>query len=141
VSTLAIPNDVAALRDMSEWLHANLDALSVSEQLRFNLDLCANEAVANVIGYAYTDHGRHAIELRLFCDAGTLRLEIEDDGAAYDPLARPPQPRPTRLEDAQIGGLGVDLMKTLMSECRYERAGNRNILTLVARIDGEQSRG
>jgi len=46
--------------------------------------------------------------------------------------SRPPVQLPGQLEDAQIGGLGVHLMRTLMRECRYVRREGRNVLSLVA---------
>jgi anti-sigma regulatory factor (Ser/Thr protein kinase) len=133
-SRLVIPNDLAALRPMSRWLEECVRAHDAPEQLAFNFDLCANEAVTNIISYAYPDDGRREIRLRCFREDGALCLEIEDDGIPYDPLARPEHAQPDSLDDAGIGGLGVDLIRSFMDECRYARRNGRNVLTLVARL-------
>lgn len=129
---LVIPNDLAALRPMSQWLAGELERLEATPRQAFNFDLCANEAVANVIAYGYPEGGRHVIELKVWRDADRIQLEIEDDGMPYNPLARAPHTQPASLEDARIGGLGVELIRKLMDECHYVLTpAHRNLLRLV----------
>lgn len=135
-SRLIIPNRLDALRPMSEWLDESIRAGGLPEALAFKFDLCANEAVTNIISYAYTDGAPHDISLRLFREGGAVSLEIVDDGVAFNPLQRPQHAAPARLEDADVGGLGVDLIRSFMSECRYVRRDGRNVLTLTADIEG-----
>jgi anti-sigma regulatory factor (Ser/Thr protein kinase) len=132
-SSLVIPNQVPALRRMSEWLDATLRQLGTPEQLLFRFDLCANEAVSNIIAYAFPENGAREIALRLYRENGALCLEIEDDGVAFNPVERPRHVQPGSLADAKPGGLGVDLIKSFMDECHYSRQGGRNILRMVVR--------
>lgn len=134
VSRLAIPNQLEALRPMSAWLDGTIRQLAMPEPLLFKFDLCANEAVTNIISYAYADSSPHEIVLRLFQERDGLCLEIEDDGRAFNPIERPRHEQPGSLDDAQIGGLGVDLIRSFMTECHYARRDGRNILKLMARI-------
>jgi serine/threonine-protein kinase RsbW len=131
---LVIPNDLGELRRMSGWIEECLRAQRAPDDLVFKFDLCANEAVTNIISYAYPQNGRHEIALRCFREDSSLCLEIEDDGIPYDPLARPEHAQPESLDEAEIGGLGVDLIRGFMDECRYARRGDRNVLTLVTRL-------
>jgi len=133
VLSLAIPNRIPALRGMSEWLAAGLQRLGAPDPWPFNFDLCASEAVANIISYAYPDGGAHQIELRLRRDGPALSLEIEDDGVPFNPLEREGHERPASLADAPVGGLGIDLMRSIMRECQYARRDGRNVLRLTAR--------
>ena len=134
-SQLVIRNQLSALREMSSWLDATIRRLEMPERLLFAFDLCANEAVANIISYAYPEDGAHEIVLRLVPVQGALCLEIEDDGIPFNPLEQPEHDRPASLEDAQIGGLGVDLIRNFMDECRSARRGGRNGLEMVARTE------
>jgi anti-sigma regulatory factor (Ser/Thr protein kinase) len=127
-----IPNRVDALRPMSAWLDDALRRAQAPEPMRFAFDFCANEAVANIVGHAFPEGGAHEIALRLFVDARSIALEIEDDGVAYDPLARPEHEPPASLEAAPIGGLGVHLIRRFTDRCGYARRGGSNVLTLVA---------
>lgn len=129
---LVIANRVEEIPRMSAWLDAAMCQLGVDAALRFRFDLCANEAVTNIISYAYADAGAHAISLRLGTGDGSVQLSIVDDGIAFNPLTLPERVPPHSLEEAQIGGLGVELMRKLMDTCRYERRDERNVLTLIA---------
>lgn len=135
-SELVIPNEFSALRQMTDWLDATIRALHIPERLIFDFDLCANEAVTNVISYAYPQNGSHRIALRLYRDDERVCLEIADDGVPFNPLERPPREQPDSIEEAEIGGLGVDLIRSFMKECRYARRDGLNVLTLVARDEG-----
>jgi anti-sigma regulatory factor (Ser/Thr protein kinase) len=129
---LVITNQLPALREMSEWLAKATRQLGASEEQIFNFDLCANEAAANIISYAYPEPGLHKIALELSRQPNNLTLTIEDDGIAYNPLARPEHPQPATLDDAEIGGLGIDLIRQFMSECRYARLQGKNQLILIS---------
>lgn len=131
---LVIPNQLAALRQMSVWLDVTIRQLGMSEELVFNFDLCANEAVTNIISYAYPETGAHEITLKLSVQNEALSLEIEDDGVPFNPLERPEHARPESLDDAKIGGLGIDLIRNFVDECNYSRQRGRNILKMVAHI-------
>ena len=134
VATLVIPNDLTALREMSAWLESTIQRLAMPEPLVFRFDLCANEAVTNVISYAYPENGAHEIGLRLFRENDALCLEIEDDGIPFNPMERSEHVRPASLEEAEIGGLGVDLIRRFMDECHYARHSGRNVLRMVAHV-------
>ncbi len=60
-------------------------------------------------------------------------MRVEDDAVAFNPLEREAPDLNAPLEDRPIGGLGVHLVRKLMDDVRYERAGARNILTMRKR--------
>lgn len=129
--SIEISNDLGELRRMSAWLRQACDQFGLQQSSAYDLEVCANEAVANVITHACGSGAAHRIRLRLAREDDSVRLDIEDDARPYDPLSRAPVHLPGKLEDAQIGGLGVHLMRSLMRECRYVRRDERNILSLV----------
>lgn len=130
--SLELANDLGELRRASVWLDVEARALGASESLRGDLDLCLNEALANIISYAYEDGTEHRIWLRLSGAGESLSLEIEDDGRAFNPFDVPAPPKAGSLEQLSVGGLGVHLIRGLMPGARYERRGTRNHLTLTA---------
>jgi serine/threonine-protein kinase RsbW len=131
---LRIHNSVDEIIRMSEWLGSTLTELGIPAKLQFNFDLCANEAVTNIISYAYTDHLQHEILISLKVTEDAVNLTIEDDGVPFNPTTKPEHVQPSSLEEAEIGGLGIDLIRKLMDQCRYERRKNRNVLTLISHI-------
>jgi anti-sigma regulatory factor (Ser/Thr protein kinase) len=70
----------------------------------------------------------------LVLEDGVLRVEIVDEAAAFDPLARPAPDTDQALEERPIGGLGIHIVKQLMDDVRYRREGGKNVLTLTKRL-------
>jgi serine/threonine-protein kinase RsbW len=117
---------------MSAWLSETIKAMGGSEESIFNFDLCANEAVTNIISYGYTDQGEHEIILNLALTGNEFCLSIEDDGLPFNPMEKPEHILPHNLEEAQIGGLGVDLILKIMKQCHYTRINGKNIFKMCA---------
>jgi serine/threonine-protein kinase RsbW len=132
---LQIINDFSELRHMSAWLYASAESMALPEKVAMHLDLCANEAVTNIISYAYKDRNRHQIQMRIaLIDNRIVCLNIEDDGMPFNPFdTQPPAPF-DNIENAKIGGLGIHFMRSLMDECHYRRSDGKNIVTLSANI-------
>jgi serine/threonine-protein kinase RsbW len=132
--SIVIRNDVAELARVGAWVkdwarYNDLPAATVER-----IDMCSVEAVTNIVTYAYADEGAHEIRLSLERNAQAVSLEIEDDGAAFDPreIARPEHP--ASLADAKIGGLGVHIVRSLSDELQHQRCGDLNRLRLVFRL-------
>jgi len=132
---IAIANDVAELRRMTEWLWSNAAAARIPRELVRALDVCANEIVTNIISHAYDDTARHEITLELSRIASGARLVVRDDGK---PFAMPEAPRhqvPGSLDEAAIGGLGIHLVRRLATRCEYRREGGHNVLAVEVQSD------
>lgn len=119
-------------------LFKNIEEIGVKWKLpvslTMNLNLVLEEAVSNVIFYAYTDDEKHEITILLSLIDNLLKIEIIDDGIAFDPTQKE-QPNITlSAEERSIGGLGIFLIKQIMDTVEYSRANNKNILTLIKRI-------
>ncbi len=103
----------------------------LDEDRVFALQLCLEEAVANIITHGGTQEGSgKQIWVTIAQAAHCLVACLEDDGALFDPTKVPPPQHPTSLEDVRVGGLGVHLIRKLTTDMRYERVGGRNRLTL-----------
>ena len=129
---LQIYNDLIELRSMSEWLSQACKKLAMTDDLARDLDACANEAVANIILYAYEDLESHQINMRLELKDSSLIFTIQDDGIAFDPFnskATLSQSYDT-IGDITIGGFGIKLIRSLANECNYCRSDNKNIMSL-----------
>jgi len=134
--SLKITNQLSEVGRMSLWLDEAMRQHGVPEDLGFKLDLCANEAVTNIISYAFSENGKHEIMLQLSVDDSGATLVIMDDGVAFNLLEAPEHVQPATLEEAEIGGLGILLIRRLMHRCTYERQDGRNVLRLSVLYDG-----
>ena len=127
---IVIANRLDELPRMSQWLHDGAASLGLEESAAFALDVCANEVVTNIISYAYHDQLRHDIALELQGAGNGVRLVIRDDGKPFNLLDAPEHKAPGTIEEAGIGGLGILLIRRMMSRCSYERADGFNVLYL-----------
>jgi len=130
---LVIGNDLSELRRMTDWLHTSCETAGIAKDVVYTLDLCANEAVANIISYAYDNPGPHNITLELQQTELGARLVISDDGKPFNVLAAPEHQLPEDIEAARIGGLGIHLIRRMITDCEYQRSGGFNVLSLEAR--------
>lgn len=116
--------------DLMAFVRDQAAAAGFDRSLVGKIALASEEAIVNVIHYAFPD-GNGTMEIRAEqAPDGGLRLQIIDSGIAFDPLAKempdthaPPQDRP-------IGGLGIFMIRQIMDDVSYERKDGRNVLTL-----------
>jgi len=64
-------------------------------------------------------------------DGYILRFQIIDAGVPFDPTKKDKADTTLSVEDRQIGGLGILLVRELMDSINYERENGKNILTLI----------
>ncbi len=132
--SLSIPNRLQSLATASAWLLQSLPGLGVGEPWLGRFDLCASEALSNIMGHGYADAAEHAIDLSLQRIGSEVCLQIRDDGIAFDPLQHRQPPVPTCIEDAPIGGLSIAIILRIMTRCEYQRDPQGNCLRMFARI-------
>jgi len=132
---LTLRNDLAELSRLTAFVDEFCDVVQPGEDDRMALQLVLEEAVTNVIHHGYTDGQGHDFTVTLqLVDEGRVCAVVTDDAAPYDPLARPPVDVDAPLEERQIGGLGVHLIKRLTQHAYYERRDGKNVLTLERAI-------
>ena len=105
------------------------------EALQFKIRLSIEEAVENVVRYAY-DGGRGWIEVGTELDAEGVMLTIllRDAGVPFNPLEIPDPDITLSAEERKIGGLGIFLCKKLMDHIEYKYEDGCNVLTMYKRV-------
>ncbi|MEY2429392.1 MAG: serine/threonine-protein kinase RsbW [Verrucomicrobiota bacterium] len=114
---------LAVLQDFARDNHLPAKVLQAA-------DLVLEEHLTNLMNYAYADDLSHEIIVRFEVHQGALAIEVEDDGAPFDPLLRPEVDTSVPLEEKPIGGLGIHLIRKFMDDVHYRRERGKNILTL-----------
>ena len=132
--TLLIKNDVHEVSKFSAFMKSVMEKMGVETSLARKLRLAVEEAVVNVIDYAYPAGIEGDIEIRFLSDGETLKTVIIDSGVAFDPTAKEKADTSLSIDDRQIGGLGILLVRELMDSINYERADGQNFLTLIKKI-------
>ncbi|MGE5270308.1 MAG: ATP-binding protein [Thiohalocapsa sp.] len=126
---LVLRNDLAELQRLAAWLEG-WARQATSSDVSFAVQLCLEEAVANVIMYGGTRDERLEIVVEIERNGAALVARIMDNGREFDPTQVPPPRMPTSLAEAKVGDLGIHLMRNFASGMHYERRDGRNRLTL-----------
>lgn len=100
-----------------------------------NLDLVLEEALTNVIKYAYADDEEHDITISITIEDGTQTIRIEDDGVAFDPTQSADPDIDLSVEDRPIGGLGIFLINQIMDTVQYTREGDKNVFVMTKKME------
>lgn len=133
--TLKIKNDIRQLADIERFVREAADLFGLPEPLVGNLNLVLEEAVSNIIFYAYEgEEKEEEIDLSLRYDKPFLVIQLSDGGCPFDPTARKDPDISLTAEERPIGGLGIFLIKKMMDEVSYRRVENKNILILKKKI-------
>ena len=134
IPAIVMRNDIQQIPTLAEWV----EWLNVPAELNMPINLALEEAVSNVMLYAYpgrTD-GMVFVEYLEMLEPHCKRLifTISDSGIPFDPTQKEQADITLSAEDRAIGGLGIHLVRQLMDEISYERTDDKNILTLVKSI-------
>ena len=132
--TLLIKNDVHEVSKFSTFIKSVMEKLNIEKTLARQLRLAIEEAVVNVIDYAYPIDQEGTIEVRIMFDGETMKTMIIDSGVAFDPTEKEKADTSLSAEDRQIGGLGILLVRELMDTINYERVNGQNVLTLIKKV-------
>jgi serine/threonine-protein kinase RsbW len=136
---LLLHRDLAELERLAIWLEG-WAMRDLSPELSFAIQVCLEEAVANIIMYSATTDDRLEIVIEVERRNQSLVAQIEDNGSAFDPTRVPRPPIPTSLAEAKVGNLGIHLMRSFASGLHYERRDSRNRLTMQFVEEGAKDR-
>ncbi|HKT72526.1 MAG TPA: ATP-binding protein [Steroidobacteraceae bacterium] len=130
---IALRAEVSELERLNRWVERLCEYHELPERVALQLDICLTEVVTNIISYAYpeTTRSMSAVAVRFALRRPEVAVEIEDHGVPFDPLAYIPAQPASTLEDSQVGGHGLRLVRKFAGEMRYRRDGSLNRLRLT----------
>ena len=134
------PLGQALIHDASRWMQGLGGEFHLSPEDQYRVDLCVEELVTNIVNHSDPGHANQPVEIHVLFDEGqALALTLVDPCPAYDPLSRPAPSAVTSIEDFQIGGQGVHLVREFSDAQRYERSNEKNRLELGFKLAQPQA--
>ncbi|WP_428425216.1 ATP-binding protein [Pararhizobium sp.] len=120
--------DMVELDRLTSAVEAFCDEHDVPDKTVMQLTLVIEELFTNIVSYGYLDSPTAGTPVTLAMAAldGVIKIDLSDDGRAFNPLAAPEPDLDADLEGRQIGGLGVHFLRTMMQDLCYSRRGGRN---------------
>ena len=129
-SSLILPNDVDTIPQLNEYIDCICEENGIDMEIAMSLNLAIEEAVVNVMSYAYPDGAQGEVKIESAVDSDQITFVITDNGIPFDPTAKEDVDVTLSAEERPIGGLGIHLIRQIMTHISYERKDGKNILTL-----------
>lgn len=127
---LKIKNEIAEIERLNFFVDELGEAFELDSALTMSLNLVLEEAVSNIILYAYPHPMGDEISINAEKTDKLLVFTITDSGEEFDPTAVPEADISLSAEERPIGGLGIYLIKKIMNEIEYQRIEGNNVFTL-----------
>ena len=123
--------EVARVIDRLEVFCAD-EGIILQQGLRFCLAL--DELITNILSYGLAGRGDGVITLSVEHRAGALHAELADNGPPFDPLGAAIDAPSGSIEERDVGGLGIALVKAVMDRLEYRHEGGFNRLCMEMKI-------
>ncbi|MFI3333382.1 MAG: SpoIIE family protein phosphatase [Rikenellaceae bacterium] len=131
---LIIKNEISELNRLAEFIEMLGDERGFDPALTMNLNLALEEAISNIILYAYPEKMGELINIACVDIGGTLIFTISDSGVEFDPTQVEEADVTLSAEERGIGGLGIYLIRQIMDDVKYQRIENKNVLTIKKKL-------
>jgi serine/threonine-protein kinase RsbW len=129
-TTLILKNDVSELERVMSYITDLCLRNSIPPETEYDLNLSLDEIITNVARHAYSDGKEHHFTLQISMNTEEFAACIEDDGVEFNPLEHPIPDLDAPLEERKEGGLGIYLVRQIMTSVEYQRVAGKNVVTL-----------
>jgi anti-sigma regulatory factor (Ser/Thr protein kinase) len=132
-----IKSKIDDLEQMNFTVKGFLEACDIIDQTIFKVNLILEELITNIIKYGFEKEGEKkdiSIYLSLKIK-DKIYIRIEDDGREFNPLHAPVPEIDLPIEDMKIGGLGIHLVRNIISDIDYQRFEDCNIQQIWLKRD------
>ena len=135
---IVLPNDTQEVPRLNAFVEEVCETVGFEEIVAAQVKVAVEEAVVNVMKYAYPPGQRGDVTIEAASNDVRLKFTIIDSGRPFDPTVQAEVDTTLPAKDRQIGGLGIHIMRQNMDSINYERIDNLNVLTLRKRVKSEE---
>ena len=128
--SITLPNDIETIPELNAFVDDVCERVGFDMPTTASINLALEEAVVNVMNYAYPATLQGTIDIRAIANDIRIKFIISDNGIPFDPTTRADADITLSAEERPIGGLGIHLVRQIMDSVNYERIGEMNVLTL-----------
>ncbi|MFA6142927.1 MAG: ATP-binding protein [Candidatus Omnitrophota bacterium] len=128
---IEVPGEIKCIKDVSSEVLNMLSPYDIDNDRLFDIRLCTEEALRNAIEHGNDCNKKLPVKISCWVDDGKVNIEVEDKGSGYNPgLIPDPTDNGNLMKNS---GRGVYLIKRLMDEVKFNKAGN--VITMMKRIE------
>jgi serine/threonine-protein kinase RsbW len=141
MSSMKLPATIENMESLVQFISDKAGEFGFSGKRVKEIELASEEALVNIINYAYPDLPG---DITVTCTrepSNTFVIDIEDTGMAFNMLSLKDPDTSACISEREIGGLGVFLIRKLMDDVHYHRDNDKNFLRLIVRGPQSESAG
>lgn len=136
MAELTLPATTDALEQVLAFVDKHLEENNCPMKAQLQIDLAVEEIYVNIAHYAYNPAvGPATICVEVGGEPLKVSITFMDQGIPYDPLKKADPDTSLSVDERDIGGLGIFMVKKTMDEIRYEYQDGKNILILNKKIE------
>ena len=132
--SIILPNDTQEVPKLTAFVDEVCEAVGFSADETSQVKVAIEEAVVNVMNYAYPPGTRGDVTIEAASNDVRLKFTIIDSGKPFDPTVQAGVDTTLPANERPIGGLGIHIVRQIMDSINYERMGNLNVLTLRKKL-------
>ena len=135
MKTLTLKAELDRIGEVTAFIEEQLEAVDCPMKAQMQIDMAVDELFSNIAHYAYGEGtGEAAVSFDFDAQTRMVSVTFEDTGVPYDPLKKDDPDVSLSVEEREVGGLGIFLVKKTMDAMEYERRGDRNVLVIRKKI-------
>ncbi len=132
---LTIDATIENVAAVTAFVDEQLEQLGCPMKTQCQVDVAIDELFGNIANYAYNpDIGTVTVRVEVTENPLAVVITFIDNGIPYDPLAKGDPDITLSVEERQIGGLGIYMVKKSMDDVSYEYKDGKNILRIKKNI-------
>ena len=121
--------ELESIPKVCQFLEQTLEEQGAPIKAIVQVNIAADEIFSNIARYS----GAAVAQVDCEIMAGRAVIRFVDDGQPYDPTGQPEPDITLPVEEREIGGLGILMVRRTMDEVSYEYEAGRNVLTIEKR--------
>ncbi len=122
--------------DMLGFVEQELENYGCSMRMQTAISVALEEVFINVAHYAYPDgNGTAKVSVGIDPTTDEMTCILRDSGIAFNPLTQDDPDITLPVEQREIGGLGILIVKKTMDFVEYSRENGENILTMRKKLE------
>jgi serine/threonine-protein kinase RsbW len=125
----SVADDLTDISGATAWVGEQMAEARLGDDVRYNIEVCVEEALANLVEHARPAEGAKDIAICVTNDGDGATIVITDRCIPFDSTRAPPPP-PSDAGGMLAGGRGLRLMHAFASELAYRTRDGRNELTM-----------
>ena len=120
---------------VTAFVDEELEGVNCPMKVQYQIDVAVDEVFSNIAMYAYEPaQGDATIRVEIDRNARVVSITFFDSGIPFNPMDREEPDTSLSVEEREIGGLGIFIVRKSMDEIFYEYKNGQNILRVLKKI-------